>query len=86
MTTRWNNVIIQPMQIIFTKHAKARMSEREITEKEIKSAIENPDIIKESFRERNTARRKFPQGTLEVIYKEAAGKFIIITGYWAKEG
>jgi hypothetical protein len=61
------------------------MSEREITEKEIKSVIENPDTPKESFRRRKTARRKFPQGTLEVIYKETAGKLIVITCYWAKE-
>ncbi len=73
------------MDIIFTKHAKIRISQREITEEQVKSTIETPDTISESFKERLTAKKKFAKGTLEVIYKKSEEKIIIITCYRIKE-
>lgn len=73
------------MNIIFTKHAKVRMFQREIAEEEIKSIVENPNnIISGSFKERTIARNKFPKGTLEVIYKESENSIVVITCYWVK--
>ncbi len=73
------------MDIIFTKHAKIRISQRKISEEDVKSAIKTPDAISETFRERLTARKKFAKGTLEVIHKKSEKKIIIITCYWIKE-
>lgn len=62
------------------------MLQREIAEAEIKSIVESPNNISESFKERTIARRKFSKGTLEVIYKRLEDKIIIITCYWIKGG
>jgi len=62
------------------------MLQREITEEEIKSLLKNPDDIRESFKERLAARKKFPKGTLEVVYKKSGDAIIIITCYLTKEG
>ncbi|MFH1258911.1 MAG: DUF4258 domain-containing protein [Elusimicrobiota bacterium] len=74
------------MDIIFTKHAKTRMFQREIDETEIKLTVENADIIQTSFGERIAVRKKFSNKALEVIYKKSGKQIIIITCYWIKEG
>ena len=68
-----------------TDHAKTRMLQRKITEEEVKSVIDTPDTINESFKDRMITRKKIPKGTLEVIYKKSEGKFLVITCYWIKE-
>ena len=73
------------MSIVLTDHAKLRMAQRGITQEEIKSVIDDPRAIKESFKERAAARKKMAKGTLEVIYRKSEGNFIIITCYWIKE-
>jgi len=71
--------------IIFTKHAKIRMLQRKISEEEIKSAIQSPDKVEESFKGRPTIRKKFSKGVLEIVYKESPKEIITITCYWIKE-
>jgi len=73
------------MDIVFTDHAKTRILQRNISEAEIKSVIDDPNTLQETFKQRLAARKKTSGGTLEVIYKESEGRFIIITSYWIKE-
>ncbi len=73
------------MEIIFTKHAKIRLFQREISEEQISSLIENPDIVNTNFKERVVARKNFNRGTLEAVYKKELPKIIVITCYWVKE-
>ena len=62
------------------------MLQRGITEKEIKSLMENPDIIRESYKERVAVRKGFSKGALEVIYKKSEDRLTVITCYWIKGG
>ena len=68
------------MNIIFTKHVKVRMLQREITQEEIKSLIKYPALRQETFKDRTAAQKKFSRGTLEVIYKKLENKILEYLG------
>lgn len=66
--------------IVFTKHAKDRMEERKISEKDIEKVLENPDYIQRESR-RIIVRRKINREIIEVIYLIEDNKKIILTCY-----
>ena len=66
--------------IVFTKHAKDRMEERKISEKDIEKVLENPDYIQRESH-RIIARRKINREIIEVIYLIEDNKKIILTCY-----
>jgi hypothetical protein len=43
------------MDIIFSRHAKRQMKWRKITETEVKSVIDNPDIVVDTIKDRKNA-------------------------------
>lgn len=69
------------MDILFTKHALARLRERGILESETIDAILHPDmIIKQS--EKHFFRKKLSKGIIEVCCQKTANGIKIITVYW----
>ncbi|MFQ6062250.1 MAG: DUF4258 domain-containing protein [Methanosarcinales archaeon] len=71
------------MTIVFTKHARLRMAQRDINEAEVINAIEKPDEVisigsKRIFRKTFTERNK----TLEVVGRVEGKNIVVITVYW----
>jgi len=67
--------------IIFTKHAKDRLIERGISEKQIESVIANPDYAGRAFDNKLVARKKIGTKTVEIVYAVEGNNIIIITCY-----
>jgi len=70
------------MRIYFTKHAKLRIRERNISMVHIKQTIINPDNKQITFESRLLVRKKFGSKTLELVYAEYIDKIIVITLYY----
>jgi translation initiation factor IF-3 len=73
------------MKFIYTKHAKLRINQRELSKKQIEGTVINSNKILYSFKGRLIAQRNFGTKTLEVIYKKLNGVIVIITAYYLKE-
>ncbi len=69
------------MNIIYTDHAKERMRQRKIYQKDIKDVIRKPNI--EILRKDNTTilQSELNRGTLEIICKKSHTTCVIITCY-----
>lgn len=69
------------MKIIFTSHARKRMQEREILEKEVIECVLRSDrIIKDDIKV-NRFQKLFSGGILEVVGKYKGTHLIVITVY-----
>ena len=71
--------------IEYTSHAAERMIERSITERQVRSALEDPDVKYPAKRgsDKMTAHKTFGTRTLRVIYlKEDDGSLTVITAMW----
>jgi len=67
-------------QIVYSRHAKERISQRGIKERQVICAIENPQqTIPARNKKRTKVRYKFDGKTLTVIYVETPNQIIIIT-------
>ncbi len=73
------------MEITFTEHARDRLIQRNIKEKQVIQALKNPDKILKSFGRRKIAIKRFKEKTLEVVFKEEKDILVIITNYWLEE-
>lgn len=71
------------MKIIFTNHARQRMRERNISEKEITECVLRADrIVKDGVQMQIFRFQKLvPYGTLEVVGKYKKAYLIVITTY-----
>mgnify|MGYP001558993220 CR=1 FL=1 len=67
--------------IVYTKHAMQRRLERDISDDDIKKAIDEPNYVISSFEGRMIATKKINSRTIQVVYKEEVNKIIIITVY-----
>ena len=67
------------MKIKFSRHAKRQMKWRKITEKEVKMAINNPDKLEDSIKERKSAFKAIKDRLLKITYKPEDGDVIVIT-------
>ena len=70
------------MQIILTTHVKTRMSERGISQAQIKDAIASPDVSRDTYPPKKRIRKKFKSKTLELICTFDGNRVIIITAYF----
>ncbi|TSC92355.1 MAG: hypothetical protein CEN89_749 [Candidatus Berkelbacteria bacterium Licking1014_7] len=70
------------MEIVFTKHARARLKERGISEKNVKEAIIFPDKSLSGYANKKLIQKKIKNKNLVVIYIEENKSKIIITTYW----
>ena len=67
------------MRIIYTIHARKRMLERGIGEKEVELTLSNPDFVEESLNKTLVASKKIGERILKIIYSLQDNKIIIIT-------
>ncbi len=70
------------MKIIFTDHARKRMQERSIPEKEIIECVLRSDRIFRDDININRFQKLFSHGILEVIGRYKGAHFIVITTYF----
>lgn len=70
------------MLFLFTDHAKYRIEERGISIDRIKQTIKMPERQLIENHGMIVVKKKFGKKTLEVVYKIAKNKFIIITAYY----
>jgi hypothetical protein len=67
------------MKITFSRHAKRQMKWRKITEKEVKSAIGNPDMLVDTIKGRKNAFKIIGGRNLKITYKPEYGVLTVIT-------
>jgi len=67
------------MDIIFSRHAKRQMKWRKITETEVKSVIDNPDIVVDTIKDRKNAFKITGGRNIKITYKLEGGMLTIIT-------
>jgi hypothetical protein len=67
------------MKIIFGRHAKRQMKWRKVTEKEVKSAIGNPDMLMDTIKGRKNAFKIIKGRRLKITYKPEDGILTVIT-------
>jgi hypothetical protein len=69
------------MEIIYTLHARMRMLERMIDEKEIEFILLNPDFVDEGRDKTIVASKIIGDKIIKIIYSLQGNKVIIITVY-----
>ena len=67
------------MKIIFSRHAKRQMKWRKITEKEVKSAIGDPDMLIDTIKGRKNAFKIINGRHLKITYKPEDRFLTVIT-------
>ena len=73
------------MRIVLTEHARDRLSQRNIRERDVIQTLKNPDRILKSFGRRKIAVKSIKEKTLEVVFREEKNILIVITSYWLEE-
>jgi hypothetical protein len=69
------------MEIIYTLHARMRMLERMITEKEVEFILKNPDFVDDGRDKTLTASKIIGDKIIKIIYRLQGNKIIEITVY-----
>ena len=67
------------MKIIFSRHAKRQMKWRKIIEEEVKSAINEPDMLEDTIKGRKNATKIIGDRHLKITYKPEDGILTVIT-------
>ena len=70
------------MVITYSAHARQRMAMRDITEEMVRRTLDSPDELGVGYRSRSLAYRRFPQGTVKVVYVMAQQTAAVITVMW----
>lgn len=65
-----------------TPHARERMGERGIVDRDIRIVLEKPDALEPSLGRRSVARKYCGARTLEVIFGKDGKVAVIQTAYW----
>ncbi len=67
------------MGVIYDRHAKRRMKEREVGEDEAESAINSPDYTEPSIKGRTNAFKYINGRHLKVTFKTESENILVIT-------
>ena len=67
------------MKIKFSRHAKRQMKWRRIAEEEVKEAINNPDKLEDTIRDRKNAFKTIKGRLLKITYKHEDDEITVIT-------
>jgi hypothetical protein len=70
------------MKIIYTIHARLRMSLRGITEKMVEETMSKPEREGVGYRNKRVAFKSFGQKSIKVVYAIDNNEVIIITVMW----
>ena len=65
-----------------TPHARERMEDRGIVDKDIRIVLEKPDALEPSLGRRSVARKYCGARTLEIIFGRDGKVAVIQTAYW----
>ncbi len=65
--------------IKFSRHARRQMKWREITEREVKLALNNPDKLEDTVKGRKNVLKTIGGRLLKITYKPENGDVIVIT-------
>jgi len=72
------------MKLVYTDHAKNKITERKISKKIIKNTIKTPDKISENKFGRKIVNKLVKNKLLRVVYSEKKDIYIVITAYYTK--
>lgn len=67
------------MKLVYTVHARSRMLERGISEKDVEYVLSNPDFVDEGRDGAIIATRKISGRSVKIIYNLKGNNTIIIT-------
>jgi len=67
------------MKIKFSRHAKRQMKWREISEEEAKEAINIPDKLEDTIRDRKNAFKTIKGRLLKITYRHEGDEMTVIT-------
>ena len=67
------------MKIIFSRHVRRQMKWRRITEKEVKSAVGDPNMLVDTIKGRKNAFKIIGSRHLKITYKAEDGIITVIT-------
>lgn len=73
------------MPVKFSVHAKDQLKERKITQSLVKKAVEKPDRIIASYKNRKLRQLLVRGRILEVVTKTEGSRITVITGYFLGE-
>jgi hypothetical protein len=68
--------------IYYTGHAKERAILRGITPEMVKSALIKPDKIGIGYQGRSLVFKKFPKGTIKVVFIKKKNSYVIVSVIW----
>jgi len=67
------------MKIIFSRHARRQMKWREITERDVREVINNPEKLEDTVKGRKNAFKMIEDRLLKVTYLQENSGIIVIT-------
>ena len=73
------------MKIVYTRHARRRMKWRKITASEIEFAINAPDMVEDTEKNRYNAYKEIKGKLLKVTYRKSDDEEQIISALWKGE-
>jgi len=79
-------MILLMKPIKYVRHARNRMRLHRITEKEVESALRNPEHLEPSVEGRLNAWMEISEKFLRVTYKEEKDNFLVISAVKKRKG
>jgi hypothetical protein len=70
------------MGITYTDHARMRMRQRDIAEKDTEMVLSSPNSAFSSFGGRKCLRKTIGDKTLEVVFVKENDQTVLVTAYW----
>ena len=70
------------MAILYTHHARERMTLRRVTTNMVEETIFVPDVVEQEDNGKFRAFRRFPQGLLKVVYAVIGGDHLVVSTIW----
>ncbi len=67
------------MDIRFSRHARKQMKWRKISEEEVMAAIDNPDKLEDTIKNRKNAFKTINDRQLKITYKPEERDIIVVT-------
>lgn len=69
-------------RILYAEHAIERIYERGISDRQVESAVLEPDLREEGRHDRLEAVKRFGRRKLRVVYKDLPSMHLVITAYY----
>ena len=73
------------MSVEFSEHAKKQLKRRNISQRDVKEAVYNPDEVLPSYRGRKLRRMRVGSKILEVVTRTEGSKISVVTAYYLEE-